>query len=111
MEGVKDVDFTPPPFAGVNSIKNVVLHGDREVPPELELSSSNCKVCKLKKTPYGLKQSPRPWFERFSRVIFDYRQSRVDLTLFIKHSSQGKATTLIVYVDYIVLTGTDDEER
>ena len=30
--------------------------------------------------------------------------------LFIKHSSQGKTTALIVYVDYIVLIGGDLEE-
>jgi len=30
-------------------------------------------------------------------------QSQTDHTLFIKHSTQGKVTTLIVYVDDIVL--------
>jgi hypothetical protein len=41
---------------------------------------------------------------------FGYKQSQVDHTLFIKHPSQGKVTTLIVYVDDIVLTGNDDGE-
>jgi len=70
------------------------------------------KVCKLKKALYGLKQSPRAWFERFSRAMqrFGYKQSQADHTLFIKHSSQGKITALIVYVDDIVLTGNDDGE-
>jgi hypothetical protein len=39
-----------------------------------------------------------------------YKQSQADHTLFIKHSSQGKVTTLIVYVDGIVLTRNDDGE-
>jgi hypothetical protein len=99
-------------------VKNVFLHGDleeeayMEIPHGLEDSSSVGKVCKLNKALYGLKQSPRAWFKRFSRAMqrFDYKQSQADHTLFIKHSSQGKKTTLIVYVDDIVLEGNDDGE-
>jgi len=58
---------------------------------------------------YGLKQSPRAWFERFSRAMQSYMQIQADHTLFIKHSTKGKITTLIVYVD-IVLTCNDDGE-
>jgi hypothetical protein len=48
----------------------------------------------------------------FPRLCKDLVTSRVMLThtLFIKHSSQGKVTALIVYVDNIVLTGNDDGE-
>jgi hypothetical protein len=98
-------------------VKNVFLHGNREevymkVSLGLEYSSSKGIVCKLKKAFYGLKQSPRVWFERFSRFMqrFDYKQSEVDHTLFIEHFSQGKAMTLIVYVDGIVVPRDDDEE-
>jgi hypothetical protein len=41
---------------------------------------------------------------------FGYKQSQVDHTLFIKHSSQGKVTALIMYVNDIVLIGNDDGE-
>ena len=37
---------------------------------------------------------------------FGYKQSNSDHTLFIKHK-EGKVTTLIVYVDDMVLTGDD----
>ncbi|XP_028090684.1 uncharacterized protein LOC114290875 [Camellia sinensis] len=37
-------------------------------------------------------------------------QSQAGHTLFVKHSSHGKTTTLIVYVDDIVLTRDDVEE-
>ena len=69
------------------------------------------KVCKLKKSLYGLKQSPRAWFERFSKSMktFGYRQSNSDHTLFIKHN-QGKITALIVYVDDMIVTGDDPKE-
>jgi hypothetical protein len=42
--------------------------------------------------------------------IFYYKQSQVDHTLFIKHSSRRKVMVLIVYVDYIVVIGDDKEE-
>jgi hypothetical protein len=67
-------------------------------------------VYKLKKALYGLKESPRAWFEQFSWAMqrFGYKQSQADHTLFIKHSTQGNVTALIVFVDNIVLTGSDD---
>ena len=94
-------------------IKNVVLHDDLEekvsmnILSRFEDSKSAEKVCKIKKSVYGLKQSPRVWFERLTRAIFKwgFKQSQGDHTLFIKHSSQGKIAALIVYVDDIVVTG------
>ena len=69
------------------------------------------EVCKLKKSLYGLKQSPRAWFGRFTKSmrVFCYRQSNLDHTLFLK-KQHGKITTLIVYVDDMVVTGNDHEK-
>ena len=68
------------------------------------------KVCKLKKSLYVLKQSPRSWFERFGKVIKlqGYIQSEVNHTMFYKHSREGKIVVLIVYVDDIILIGDDN---
>ena len=68
-------------------------------------------VYRLKKSLYGLKQSPRAWFERFSKVLISegYTQGQSDDTMFFKHKN-GKRTILIVYVGDIVLTGDDLEE-
>ena len=41
----------------------------------------------------------------------NYVQSRGDHTLFIKHSSNGELTALLVYVDDIIVTGNDMIER
>ena len=41
---------------------------------------------------------------------YGFKQSQADHTLFVKHFSHGKTTTLIVYVDNIGLTGNDVEE-
>ena len=96
-------------------VKNAFLHGGLEeevymdVPPGFEDSKSAGKVCKLKKSLYGLKQSPRAWFERFTQAMlrWGYKQSQGDHTLFIKHSPDNKVVALIVYVDDIVVMGDD----
>ena len=70
------------------------------------------KVCTLKKSLYELKQSPRAWFGRFikSMRVFGYYQRNSDHTLFLK-KHPGKITTLIVYVDYMVVIENDPKER
>ena len=80
--------------------------------PGFEGEFKNGKVCRLVKFLYGLKQSPRAWFEKFGKVVrrFGYNQSQGDHTLFFKHSSGGKKAILIVYVDDIIMTGDDIEE-
>ena len=44
-------------------------------------------VCKLQRTLYGLKQSPRAWFGRFNTAMkkYGFQQSNFDHTLFLKH--------------------------
>ena len=100
-------------------VKNVFLHGElseevyMDLPPRCMVSEKQCqKVCKLKKSLYELKQSPRAWFGRFTKLIrvFGYHQSNSYHTLFLK-KQHGKITTLIVYVDDMVVTGNDPEER
>ncbi|KAI0518741.1 hypothetical protein KFK09_006177 [Dendrobium nobile] len=100
-------------------VKNAFLHGDleeeiiMEIPPDFKEKSKSNKVCKLKKALYGLKQSPRAWFGRFSKFMLlnGYRQSQGDHTLFFKHSDSGGVTILLVYVDDIILTGNNEEEK
>ena len=99
-------------------VKNAFLNGDLEEEvfmsplPGFEESFGVGKVCKLKKSLYGLKQSPRAWFEHFGKVIkhYGYTQSQADQTMFYKHSNEGKVAILIVYIDDIVLTGDDCNE-
>ena len=100
-------------------VKNAFLHGQLSEEVYMDLpsgcmgSEKQCqKVCKLKKSLYGLKQSPRAWFGRFTKSMraFGYRQSNSDHTLFLK-KQHGKIMTLIVYVDDMVVTENDPEER
>ena len=100
-------------------VKNAFLHGDlteeiyMELPPGCTGTDMNKgKVCKLKKSLYGLKQSPRAWFGRFTKSMkaFGYSQSNWDHTLFLKRKNK-KITALIVYVDDMVVTRNDPMEQ
>jgi hypothetical protein len=98
-------------------VKNAFLHGDLQeevymnIPPGFEPKESTEKVLRLRRSLYGLKQSPRTWFDRFRQAMLrrGYHQSNADHTLFYKHAND-KVTILIVYVDDIVITGDDLKE-
>ena len=99
-------------------VKNAFLNGDLEeevymhIPVGLETTSNFNEVCRLQKSLYGLKQSPKAWFERFTKVVKGYRfvQCQSNHTLFVKHFSEGKLAIIIVYVDDIILTGNHEEK-
>lgn len=40
-----------------------------EIPPGFATLQTRAKVLRLKKSLYGLKQSPRAWFDHFKRAI------------------------------------------
>ncbi|RVW79584.1 Retrovirus-related Pol polyprotein from transposon TNT 1-94 [Vitis vinifera] len=96
-------------FNSNGSLERYKASGDLEVfmdaPSSFE-ESFGTKVCKLRKSLYGLKQSARSWFERFTRSvkIQGYSQGQTDLTMFVKLTGRGKITILIVYVDVIIPT-------
>ena len=81
-------------------------------PLGFEEKSSKRKVCKLKKSLYGLKQSLRDWFEHFGKAVksHGYIQSQAHHTMLFKHSNEGKIVVLIVYMDNIIVTGDDHLE-
>ena len=97
-------------------VKNAFLHGEtlEEIYMDSSLGmtdSNGMKVCKLKNALYGLKQSPRAWFGRFTKSMkaFGYRSSNFDHTLFLKRG-KGKIITLIIYVDDMIITRNDQDE-
>ncbi|KAK1408895.1 hypothetical protein QVD17_41029 [Tagetes erecta] len=82
-----------------------------EGPPGFSDDFQENEVCRLKKALYGLKQSPRAWFGKFTMAMkrYGYKQSNADHTLFYK--KRGKLITcLIIYVDDMIITGSDQEE-
>jgi Reverse transcriptase (RNA-dependent DNA polymerase) len=95
-------------------VKNVFLYGDLleevyiEIPPGFDTNQTIMgNVCRLKKSLYGLKQSPRAWFDRFRKAMIDmgYQQINADHTVFSRQHD-GHIIMLVVYVD-----DTEDDER
>ncbi|GJT22210.1 7-deoxyloganetin glucosyltransferase-like protein [Tanacetum coccineum] len=95
-------------------VNNAFLHGDLNeeaymtVPQGYPHNLPPNSVCKLTKSLYGLKQANKQWFEKLTTFLLSlgFKQSYVDTSLFtINH--QNSITSLLVYVDDILLTGKD----
>ena len=92
-------------------IKNSFLDGNMveevymELPPGFVAQGESRLVCKLHRSLYGLKQSPRAWFSLFSFVVqkFGMTQSTTYHLIFYHHTSSKQCFYLIVYVDNIVI--------
>ena len=100
------------------NVKHAFLHGELEEevnmspPPRYSLRKNTGDVCHLRKSIYGLKQTPRAWFEKFSKTMLSAGnvQSEGDHMLSIKHGKEEKVASLTVYVDDIVVTENDEAE-
>ena len=97
-------------------VKNAFLNGDlletiyMDPPPGFRAEGEySGKVCRLRKSLYGLKQSPRAWFSRFSDVVLSigFTRCHSDHTCFIRRCPDGRCIILSVYVDDIIITGND----
>jgi len=89
-------------------VNNAFLHGDLEEEVYMEvpkgIPNPSNKVCRLKKSLYGLKQTSRQWFSKLRSALISlgYQQSKNDYPLFINRSSNS----ITVYVDDILISGS-----
>ena len=98
-------------------IKSAFLHGDlaeqvyMEQPLGFVAQGEFGLVCRLRRSLYGLKQSLRAWFDRFSSMVqkFSMTRNTSDHSVFYHHTSSGQCIYMIVYVDNIVITGSDHD--
>ncbi|KAL5716460.1 hypothetical protein ACHQM5_018147 [Ranunculus cassubicifolius] len=95
-------------------VSNAFLHGtlQEEVymvqPPGFQDPSRPHHLCKLQKSIYGLKQSPRAWYSSLSEALVSmgFSLSSADHSLFV-FQQQEDIIYLLVYVDDILLTGNN----
>ena len=94
-------------------VSNAFLHGhlDEQVfcqqPTGFVDTDYPDHVCLLSRSLYGLKQTPRAWYQRIAAFLQQqgFRSTRSDASLFVYH--QGHATAyLLLYVDDIILTAS-----
>ena len=94
-------------------VDNAFLHGDLEEEVYMKIpqgfsNKNETRVCKLKKSIYGLKQASRNWYHKFTKSLIDlgYKQSRADHSLFIYKDADVYVAALI-YVDGVILVGNN----
>eukprot|EP00253_Pinus_taeda_P030394 PITA_30394 len=81
-----------------------------EQPLGYEKKGEEHKVCKLKKTLYGLNQAPRAWYNRIYSYLLDneFDKCEGEPTIYIKEKD-GKIVIVVLYVDDVIFTGNDDQ--
>jgi len=101
-------------FLSQMDVKNAFLHGDLQeevymkLPPGHPQSNDPQLVCKLHKSIYGLKQSPRAWYVKLSTVLTElgFTRSNADHSLFVRTKPDERLVVLI-YVDDLIVTGNN----
>ncbi|GJZ24137.1 zinc finger, CCHC-type containing protein [Tanacetum coccineum] len=96
-------------------VKTAFLNGDldEEVymnqPQGFIMPGNENKVCKLIKSLYGLKQAPKQWHQKFDEVVLSngYLLNQVDKYVYSKFDKTDKGVIICVYVDDILIFGTD----
>ena len=79
-------------------------------PPGFVKPGQEHLVCKLHRSLYGLKQSPRAWYARLHAALLAWKltQSASDPNLYFAHIGND-TIALLVYVDDILLTGSNSQ--
>ncbi|MCO5579404.1 hypothetical protein L7F22_033259 [Adiantum nelumboides] len=99
-------------------VKTAFLHGDLlemiyMMQPEGFVSKGReKKVCKLLKSLYGLKQSPRAWYHKFDAFMRSqgYKRCNSDHCLYTKKAGDGSLLLLILYVDDMLIASKNVTE-
>lgn len=102
-------------------VKTAFLHGELEEdiymtqPDGFYIPGKEDYVCKLKKSLYGLKQSPRQWYKRFDSYMIQlgYNRSPYDCCVYLNKADDGSMIYLILYVEdrLIAAKGKSDVQK
>lgn len=92
-------------------VKTAFLHGELEEeiymaqPEGFLVPEKEDYACKLKKSLYGLKQSPRQWYKRFDSFMVElgYIRSPYDCCVYHNKFEDGSMIYLLLYVDDMLI--------
>jgi ATP-binding cassette subfamily B (MDR/TAP) protein 1 len=67
------------------------------------------RVCRLNKSLYGLKQSPRQWYKKFNAfmVSVNFSRSNYDSCVYLKELDDESFVYLLLYVDDILIASSN----
>nr|GEU41785.1 zinc finger, CCHC-type [Tanacetum cinerariifolium] len=67
------------------------------------------KVCKLIRSLYGLKQTPKQWHQKFDEVVLSngYLLNQADKCVYSKFDASDKGVIICLYIDDMLIFGTD----
>ena len=96
-------------------MKTAFLHGNLEEeiyiqqPEGFVVPEKEDHVCRLKKSLYGLKQSPKQWYKRFDSFMVGhgYSKSSYDNCVYFQKTSDGSFIYLLLYVDDMLIAARD----
>jgi hypothetical protein len=95
-------------------VKTTFLNGEIEEEVYIEqpegfvIHDEKSHVCRLKKARYGLKQTPRAWYEKMDGFLMSlgFNKSVADPNLYY-HIVGDECLILVLYVDDLFLTGSE----
>lgn len=96
-------------------VKTAFLHGNLEEeifmkqPPGFAVKGQESKVCRLKKSIYGLKQAARSWNNRLHKILEEegFKRCDADPCLYRKMMG-GRHCYVLIYVDDLIVASEDD---
>ncbi|KAG8484978.1 hypothetical protein CXB51_021839 [Gossypium anomalum] len=99
-------------------VKTTFLNGElkediyMQQPEGFTVSEKEDYVCLLKKSLYGLKQSPRQWYKRFDSFMtsHDFKSNSFDSCVYFKKNCDGSFMYLLLYVDDMLIAAKDKGE-
>nr|GEU39416.1 hypothetical protein [Tanacetum cinerariifolium] len=70
------------------------------------------KVCKLVKSLYGLKQTPKQWHQKFDEVVLSsgFHLNQSDKCVYSKFDNFGEGVIICLYVDDMLIFETDQNQ-
>jgi len=79
-------------------------------PPGFEIKGKEDMVFRLHKALYGLKQAPRAWNKRINSFQQEFVKYKSEYGMYVKKGKVGNQILICLYVDDLILTGSNMNE-